>query len=69
MRSRSRKALSISAAMLSVLSVAFSCNYGDDDDEKTKDRKKVEAIQLPHHSSGVSAARIAPKPDDKPRQI
>jgi hypothetical protein len=45
MRPRLRRRLAIPAAMLSILSTGFSCSYGDDEeDEKDKDRKKVEAL-------------------------
>jgi len=48
MRRRSRKGLSLSAAMLSVSLAVFSCSYGDDeddDDEKDKNDRKVEAVR------------------------
>ncbi|HMR33234.1 MAG TPA: hypothetical protein PKA13_17845 [Geminicoccaceae bacterium] len=44
MKLRARRALSVAAAMLSVVSVAFSCSYGDDEDDEKDDDKKAEAL-------------------------
>jgi hypothetical protein len=58
---RSRKVLTVSAAMLSVLSVAFSCSYGDDEDDD-KDDKKVEAIPADGSQRAVLAVTLADLP-------
>ena len=44
MKLRARRALSVAAAMLSVVSVAFSCSYGDDEGDEKDDDKKAEAL-------------------------
>jgi hypothetical protein len=51
MRAQSRKPLSISAAMLLLLSSGFSCSYGDDDDVKKHEHKKTVETTPPQHWS------------------